>query len=229
MLSRAASFVRVGSSAATRNFHSSPILSARKSKSLSRLTIKRTVRETQNAMKNLDITQFQDDEEESPSVQITNMKAALKQLRDPNSFELDKIPLLKRGSKANDDFMTEEEFEAFLDEDEDEEDEEHDRELEELEHEGDKKRATKMLSPSRAMKALQDDDKKRTKNEKPLQREENSRFNPEVVNHRQQRVGLMLEGFIQDVILRETDLCQGSTQVWVTSVCEVTRAGVAFT
>ncbi|RHY30352.1 hypothetical protein DYB32_004379 [Aphanomyces invadans] len=227
MLSRAASFVRVGSASLFRVSQLSALSGYVQPQR--GVSDQLPVQETQNAMKNLDITQFQDDEEESPSVQITNMKAALKQLRDPNSFELDKIPLLKRGSKANDDFMTEEEFEAFLDEDEDEEDEEHDRELEELEHEGDKKRATKMLSPSRAMKALQDDDKKRTKNEKPLQREENSRFNPEVVNHRQQRVGLMLEGFIQDVILRETDLCQGSTQVWVTSVCEVTRAGVAFT
>ncbi|ETV86204.1 hypothetical protein H257_02643 [Aphanomyces astaci] len=226
MLSRAAGTVLVRVASTTRTFHSTPMLSARKSKSLSRLTIKRSVLDTQNTMKNFDMSSFQDDEDDNkdapPSVQITNMKAALKQLNDPDSFDLDKIPLMKRGATANEDMMTEEEFEAFLDEDEDDEDEEHDRELEALEREDDKKRVTKMLSPARAMQALQGGDKKRvtTKNAKPLQRDEkaDNRFNPELVNHRQQRVGLLLEGFIQDVILRETDLCKGSTQVWITSV-----------
>ncbi|KAF0746790.1 hypothetical protein AaE_007991 [Aphanomyces astaci] len=253
MLSRAAGTVLVRVASTTRTFHSTPMLSARKSKSLSRLTIKRSVlvrqtpqldvtlrsnmfmtnlivatflQDTQNTMKNFDMSSFQDDEDDNkdapPSVQITNMKAALKQLNDPDSFDLDKIPLMKRGATANEDMMTEEEFEAFLDEDEDDEDEEHDRELEALEREDDKKRVTKMLSPARAMQALQGGDKKRvtTKNAKPLQRDEKAanRFNPELVNHRQQRVGLLLEGFIQDVILRETDLCKGSTQVWITSV-----------
>ncbi|CAK4675073.1 unnamed protein product [Aphanomyces euteiches] len=215
MLSRAVVLLVPPSS---RGFRATTVLGARRNKALSRLAIKRSVRDVQDGMKDLDLTSLQDEDADEPMVvKTTKMREALKQLNDPHSLEMDKIPLAKRG--ADEDMMTEEELEAFFDEDDDDDDDEDfDRELEELEHEDDKKRVRKMLTPGRAMKALTEDEKKSQKNAVPLNKEDKSRFNPDVINHRQQRVGLMLEGFIQGVIQDETDLCSGNTQVWITQV-----------
>ncbi|KAF0693590.1 Aste57867_15455 [Aphanomyces stellatus] len=237
MLSRATAAARAlpQATAAVRSFHGTSLLSARKGKSTSRLTIKRSVRDTQDAMKKFDMSSFIDDDEDDDEVpargvKMTKMKEAMRQMNDPDTFEFDKVPLAKRG--VSDETMTEEELEALFDEDDDDDDEdeeEFDRELERLEAEDDKKRVKKMFTTGRAIQALQSNDlndrplrqKKATaaKNAVPLHKDEKeSRFNPEIIDHRQQRVGLMLEDFIQAMIEQETDLCRGNIQVWISHV-----------
>ncbi|KDO33755.1 hypothetical protein SPRG_01636, partial [Saprolegnia parasitica CBS 223.65] len=208
-----------------RAFQTTSVLCARKGKSASRLSIKRGVRDTQEAFRGFDMSGF---EAADAEVKRTNLRAAMDQLNDPHSLEMDMIPLARKAALEEEEgMMTEEEFEAFLagddEDDEDEEDEaDFDRELEELDKEDNKKRVTQMLSPDRAMHALKADENARrpaaTKNQIPLQKAVNSRFDPEVIGHRQERNGNILQSFLQDTFVMHTDLCTHEMQVWVTQV-----------
>ncbi|OQR84915.1 hypothetical protein ACHHYP_12484 [Achlya hypogyna] len=208
-----------------RGFQSTTVLHARKGKGASRLAIKRGVRDTQEVFRDFDMTDFVAKDAE---VKRTNLRAAMDELNDPHSLNLDLVPLARKAALEKDEgMMTEEEFEAFLagddeDDEDDEEEEAFDRELEALDKEDDKKRVTKMLSPDRAMHALHGDDKATrpaaSKNQIPLQKATNSRFDPEVIGHRQERNGNILQSFLQETLVTQTDLCRDGLQVWVTEV-----------
>ncbi|OQR99641.1 hypothetical protein THRCLA_06428 [Thraustotheca clavata] len=208
-----------------RFFQTTRVLNARKNKSHSRLSIKRGIQDVQEAFKDFDVSEFKAEESQTKR---TNLKAAMDQLNDPHSLDMDLIPLAKKSTIEKEvDMMTEEELEEFLladdeDDEDDDDEEEFDRELEELDKEDNKKRVKTMLSPDRAMLALNPDANKRhqtsTKNQIPLQKAVNSRFDPEVIGYRQERNGNILQMFLQETLTTQTDLCRNSLQVWVTEV-----------